>query len=155
MRRRSLLAPLLCLAILISGCGPEVVTEANKESIAATLNGYLKLLAEAYSSGNVEILKEFAAEKEVARVYTRVSELADAGRYVDATFYQMTVEDIVIWSHANAYATTVEVWDLRVRTNGAGVLLGEETNQASRVKYQLKLRDGKWQVLHRELDQTL
>jgi len=145
----------LATGALLSGCGPEEVTEVDKDSISVTLNGYLKLLSEAYSTGNVEVLKEYAAEKEVARVYTRVSELADEGKYVDATFYQMTLEEVVIWSHANAYATTVEVWDLRVRTNGSEVLLGEETNQASRVKYQLKLRDGTWQVLHRELDQTL
>lgn len=153
---RVALAVLAAFGLLTLACGPEEVKEEDRAGLTASLNGYLPTLAQAYTSGNVEPLRAYAAEKEVARVFTRVSELAEEGKYVDATFHQMTVEDVVVWSHANAFVTTVEVWELKVRAYGSDTLLGEDVRQTSRVKYQLKRRSGDdWQVLHRELVQVL
>ena len=76
-------------------------------------------------------------------------------------FLSFTVEQVNIWNYANAFVTTIEVWDLRVFTDG-GTQLSEELGQRSRVKYQMKRVDSmefeegeeEWLILHREIDQS-
>lgn len=148
-----LLAALLTVGL--AGCGAEKVTDEDRQQLEATLREYLPLLSEAYDSGNIEPLRGLAAEREMARIHKRVSELADEGKVVEPTFRQLTVEDVQIWNHSNAFVTTVEVWDLRVFPIGSSTVLSEELNQSNRVKYQLKREGGEWQVLARELEQTL
>ncbi len=143
------------LFLALPSCGPEVLTEEDRLAITSTLEAYIPALAEGYTSGNLEPLKEFAAEREVARVYSRVAELAEEGKFLEATYRQMTVEQILVWGHANAAVTTLEVWDLRVYTSGSQVLLGEELDQSNRVKYQLKKRGKRWEILMRELEQAI
>lgn len=149
------LFPCLVAWTVLVGCGEKPLTEEDRQDITQALRDYLPVLAKGYTSGNLESLKEFAAEREVARVFTRVSELADEGKFVEPTFREMTVEDIQVWGHANAFVTTLEVWDLRVYANGSQSLLGQELDQSNRVKYQLKRRGPRWEVLLRELDQAI
>ncbi|MEM9292443.1 MAG: IMS domain-containing protein [Acidobacteriota bacterium] len=149
-----LLALVLPLGLTACG-GEEEISEEDQSAIATLLESYLPVLATGYASGDLEPLREYAAEREVARAFTRVTELAESNRYVEPTFHQLTVEEVVVWGSANAYVTTVEVWDLRVFAYGSAQLLGQEIGQSSRVKYQLKKRGGQWQVLYRELAQVL
>lgn len=147
------LSLLFCCALV--ACGGATVTDEDRSQVESTLRAYLPLLSEAYESGNIEPLRELAAERELARVFTRVSELADEGKVVEPTFRELTLEDVQIWNHSNAFATTVEVWDLRVFPTGSSTVLSEELGQSNRVKYQLKRRGEQWQILARELEQTL
>lgn len=149
------LSLLVVLSTALSGCGPEKVSDEDRAAIEQTLRRYLPVLAKAYADGNIEPLREFAAERELARVYSRVSELAEEGKVVEPTFRQLTVENVTVWSYSNAYATTLEVWDLRVFPTGSSTVLSEELDQSNRVKYQLQRRGDHWQILARELEQAL
>ncbi|MCB1057447.1 MAG: DUF4101 domain-containing protein [Acidobacteria bacterium] len=159
MARKHLVLVALSLLLLAAGsliaCGPEEVSDADRAAIEQTLRSYLPVLAKAYADGNIEPLREFAAERELARVYSRVSELAEEGKVVEPTFKQMTIEQVVVWNHSNAYVTTLEVWDLRVFPSGSSTVLSEELDQSNRVKYQLQRRGDHWQVLARELEQAV
>ena len=150
-----LLASGLLALVAAGACGQKEITEEDRAAIISTLENYLPLLAESYATGDLEPLKDLASEREVARVFTRVSELADEGKYVQPTFHRMTVEEIAPLGRSNVYVTALEVWDLRVRARGSDAQLGEDLDQRSRVSYQLTRRGGRWQVLFRELDQAI
>ena len=63
----------------------------------------------------------------------------------------MTVEDVKVWGNANAFVTTVEVWDLKSVAAGTGIVVQEIDGQSNRVRYQLKKNQGRWRVLFRTI----
>ncbi len=141
------------LVLVATGCSPSDSVEeqaADRREVLETLKGYLALLSEGYATGNLEPMRELAAEKEVAMVSKQVSEYMALGLVVDAQLREITLEDLTVWSVNNAYATTVEVWDLRKKVMGTERLLSEALGRSHRVKYQLKRRPEGWQVLYRE-----
>jgi hypothetical protein len=147
---------LLLLPFLLLGCGPETVSGEEEKELEELLLAYLPVMSEGYGSGNLEPLREYAVEKELARMFKRISELAQEGRTVEPELKSLTVEDVYMWGGgANAVVTTFEVWDLRVYASPSHVLLGEETDQANRVKYHIKRCSGRWEILNRELVQTI
>lgn len=131
----------------------QVDEEAEKQEVQQTLEEYLPLLAAAYASGDLEPLRPWAAEKEMARIYKRVEELSAQGRTLVPTFRQVTVEDLNVWNYSNAYATTIEVWDLEVYATGTDQILSQEYEQSNRVKYQFKREDDRWRVLFRTIQE--
>ena len=147
------LAVALLAVLAVAGCG-EVMgpdPEEDRREIETTIRDYLPLLAQAYATGNVVPLKELAVEKEIARVRFRADELADQGIVYEPEFKELTVESFNTWQYANAFVTTVEVWDVRSYALGSHSLLSEVIDQKNRVKYQLKRKDHGWVVLYREL----
>jgi ARC6-like, IMS domain len=152
--RRALIPLLLCLATLAAACQSRAEREAVDEaSIQAMLEQFLPLLGAAYGSGEIESLRPYAAEKELARIQTVVSGLADQGRYLEPKFLRLTIEDSHLWNHSNAFVTTLEVWDVRLHALGSGELLAEEPEKSYRVKYQLKRDAGSWRVLFRGIQE--
>ncbi|MEE2775422.1 MAG: hypothetical protein VYE73_01465 [Acidobacteriota bacterium] len=96
-----------------------------------------------------------AAEKEIAGMEKRIGDLLVESRVIRPTVKSVQVEDVQIWNYANAFVTTLEVWDLRVYAAGTDQVLSEALDQTNRVKYQMKReRQDKWLVLFRELDTT-
>lgn len=153
--RRRFLLPLLAPALLLAaGCGGSSAKgEADRAGIEAAIEAYLPLLATAYAEGDLAGLAGHAATKEIASVDKRIQDLKLQGRVLEPKLRSVTVEELNVWSHSNAYVTTVEVWDLQVYSTGARQLLSEELGQQNRVKYQLK-RDGDgWLVLYRTIVQ--
>jgi len=151
--RASVGALALLLALGCSDAARQVDEEETKKEIETTLQAYLPLLAEAYATGDLEPLRPWAAEKEMARIYKRVEELAAQGRTLVPTFRQVTVEELNVWNYSNAYATTIEIWDLEVYASGSDQILSQEYEQSNRVKYQLKRDDDRWRVLFRTIQE--
>ena len=142
----------LATTVLVSACGPEASARPeNREAIQATLEAYLPRLAEAYTTRKFDGLKGLAADKEIAAVSKRIEDLARQGRVLEPEFKELAIEKINIWSHSNAYATTVETWDLKVYATGAHQLLSQELDQRNRVRYQLKRSGDGWLVLFRTI----
>lgn len=139
-----------------NGASQEQNLAADKESIREMMQAYLPLLGEAYESGNIEILRPYVAEKEMASLLKRIGEFMDQeGRVIRATLQSFTVEDVEIWNYSNAFVTTLEVWDVEVLASGSDQVLSQSLGQRNRVKYQLKRRDDGWLVLHRQIEATL
>jgi hypothetical protein len=148
------LSTLVLMLLVAAGCGPSAERQQlNRDEIKADLEVYLPLLGEAYATGNLEPLREWAVEKEVARVRKRLDDLASQGRRLVPTFRQMTIEDVHIWNYSNAFVSTLEVWDLQILATGTENLLTEELGQRNRVKYQLEREKDHWRVLFRTIQE--
>ena len=142
----------LLLPILLLACGPSPERKAAEQAkIDALLKDYLPKLAQAYAAQDAQVLKPLAAEKEIASVAKRVSDLAAQGRVLRPTLRSFTIEDLELWNVTNAYVTTLEIWDLHVFASGTDTELSKELEQSNRVKYQLKREDGRWIVLYRTI----
>ena len=100
------------------------------------------------------ILTGVAVEKEIAGLEKRVRDLLAEGRVIRPAPKSIQVESVETWRYVNAFATTVEVWDLRIYAAGTDALLSETLDQRNRVKYQLQRDGDHWLVLFRELDAT-
>ena len=124
------------------------------EGIQSLLEQYLPRLAIAYRTGDARILEGYAAEKEIAGMNKRITDLDRESRELYPTFKSVQLEQAHVWGHVNALATTLEVWDIEVYVAGTQNLLSSVENQTSRVKYQLKRVDDSWIVLFRELETT-
>ena len=139
------------LVLLVACSSGESGESSARQEIEQMLGEYLPVLAEAYSEDDPLRLSEWVAEKEVARVHKRIEELAAQGSMLKPTFQSVTVEDVKIWGNANAFVTTVEVWDLRSVAVGSDQLIQEVEGQVNRVRYQLKKDQGRWRVLFRTI----
>ena len=141
---------------LLTACSdPNVVNPDDEASIEELLGRYLPKLSEAYATGDVEVLRDVAAEKELAGLVKRISDLQnEESRTVVPSLRSFDIEQVTIWNHSNAFVTTLEVWDLTVMASGTDHVLSEVEGQRNRVKYQLKRREDTWQVLHRAIETT-
>jgi hypothetical protein len=136
----------------LATCTSAETNEARaREQIQEMLEEYLPVLAEAYATENPELLSTWVAEKEVARVRKLLDELAAQGRTFEATFRSVTVEEVKIWGHANAFVVSLEVWDIKSLAAGTGQVLQQVTGQANRVRYQMKRNEGRWRILFRTI----
>ena len=145
---------LLCIpvALFLLTCSSAENEEAEaRQEIEGMLSEYLPILADAYREDDPLRLSEWVAEKEVARVHKRIEELADQGSSLQPTFRSVTVEDVRIWGNANAFVTTLEVWDLKSVAIGTGMVVQEIDSQVNRVRYQMKKDQGRWRVLFRTI----
>jgi len=154
-----LVAPFMAFVIVIialSGCGPsEEKVEIQRSDVEADLGEFLPLLAASYSDGNVERLRPYTAEKELARITLRVQELAAEGKVLAPEFQSVTVESVNAWSANQAFATTVEVWQIRLYTIGAERrLITEVPPESSRVKYQIRFDGERWRVMARQIEEA-
>jgi uncharacterized protein YgbK (DUF1537 family) len=152
----TLLLAALCAGLAAGACGEPSAedTAEDREAIQAFLEEYLPKLAEAYRTGEVAALDPVAAAKEQEKVARRVQELAKTGEVLAPVLESVQVEDVTVWNEVNAYATTVEIWDVRTYALGTERVVREQLAQANRVKYQLKRSGGRWRVFWREVERT-
>jgi len=151
--------PPACAALLLStvvlwGCEGIVALDPEqvRTEVEAALEAYLPKLAAAYAEGDPSLLEGVAVEKEQAVVELRLAELASQGQIYDTTLKQLTVEDVRV-DRTTAYVTTIEVWDIEVRTLVSKHLVRSYPDQRYRVRYQLKRQDGRWLVYFRNLQE--
>lgn len=126
-----------------------------KATVETVLESYLPAMATAYGSGNLEPLREWAVEKELAALERRLVVMNEQGLSLQPTLVDVVVEDAQPWNRINAFVTTVETWDLRFMTSGGGSLVSERLGERQRVKYQFKQEGGRWWILYREVGETL
>jgi hypothetical protein len=151
MSLRRLTLALLGAATL--ACGPTQQQEqAHREEIRQVVAAYLPKLAEAYATGDARVLAGLAVEKEVASVAKSIDDLAGQGLAFRPRLKQLTLEDVTVWRQVNAYVTTMEVWDIDKLVLGTDRVLSQALDRSDRVRYQLKRREGTWQVLYREVE---
>ncbi len=152
-------ACLLTLSVLLLfGCAPSDSgpSAEDQAEVRQLLEGYLPAMAEAYRTGNVEVLRPFAVEKEIATLYKRISDFMEQeNRIVASTLKGFEVDEIKIWRHSNAVVDTTEIWDVRVLASGSETVLSEGLDQRDKVRYQLKRTDEGWRVIYRERVQTI
>ena len=152
---RYVLALLLPLALLAGCTGPsEEEADIDRQEIEVFLEEYLPKMAEAYATGDLEPVKPYVSEREVAVLQKNIRDLATQGRTVKTELQELTIEEVNPLSHATVSLTTVEEWSVRVYAQGTENLLAEDPSQFNRVQYQLDRDDGKWTLMARH-SQTL
>ena len=159
MKRVRVLGAIVLLVAI--GCGEPVstdgvpaVSESEREVFQARLEAYAPVLSEAYATGNIEVLRDFAVERVLAQVEKRVQDLAVAGMLVETELVSLVIEEIRPFGNNFALVTTLETWDLRYFSTGsAHSLVSERLGTRNRVEYQMKELDGEWMIFFRELKQ--
>jgi len=150
---------ILLVTAAFSGTGCDELStpdpEVDRAAIEQVLRAYLPELAEAYRTGKVDGLRSLAVEKEIVHVYQMIDQLNEQGQVYEPELQQLTLETFKVWNYSNAYATTVETWDVRSFALGSHVQLSAVEGQKNRVRYQLKRKDTGWVILYRELMETL
>lgn len=143
---------LLAASLAVVGCseGPDKELEAQVE-VQEFLEEFLPALGRAYAERNAYLVEDFVAQKEIARIGHRLSELSAQGQVYEPTLRSITIEDLNIWSNSNAYVTTLELWDVRRLAAGTDQVLTEVQDQPNRVKYQMKRNTDGWRVLYRTI----
>ncbi len=160
MRAAARSVPVLALlgALLlgsVTGCGPSKQSEAvDRQQIQSFLQEYLPKLAQAYRTGDTEPLAPYAAAKERATIEKRVTDLAKTGEVLAPELESLEIEDVTVWGVANAYVTTLEVWNIRTFAAGSDNVVRQALGQRNRVKYQLRRDNGRWRVFWRQLEKT-
>jgi hypothetical protein len=153
------LVPLLLLAG--AGCGGQSAEQqaaadaTTRAAVQEMLQAYLPAFATAYRTGDLEPLRTWAVEKEIASLERRLVAMNEEGLSLEPTLVEVVVEDVQVWNRVNAFATTLETWDLRFLSSGAGVVVSERLGERQRVKYQLKLEGEAWMVYYREVGETI
>jgi hypothetical protein len=143
----------LVLATVVAlGCGrsPERIA-ADRQAVESLLADYARLMSEAYTSGDTAALARVATGREVARVASRIRELADQGRGLRPVLKRQVVESVESYSATGATATTIETWDLRVVALGSETTVLDSPGQENRLVYSLVREGGRWWVLSRLL----
>lgn len=144
--------------VALAACGAppgELPPEEAKAEIQAMLEEYLPKVGQAYRESDSSVLEEYVVPKERARTEKRLAELEAQGVVYDPELVSVTVEDVSIWNYSNAFASTLEVWNVRSTTLSGDQVLQEKPGQRNKVKYQLKQEEGRWKVLYRELSEVL
>lgn len=143
-------AALLIFAVACGDAGSDGVSAEDRAEIEALLDAYLPRLAEAYRTGDIEVLRGYATEKEMATLYKLISDLmAEKGRFISSELKSYEIEEIKIWNHANAFVRTSELWDVQTVASGSDTVMSEMLDQRHRVVYQLKRTDEGWRVILR------
>ena len=152
LRIKTAAACALLATVALLGCSESVedADEARVE-IKAFLEEFLPALGRAYAERNAYLVEDFVAQKEISRIGKRLSELSAQGQVYEPTVQTITIEDVNIWSHSNAYVTTLEIWDVRRLAAGTDQVLTEVQDQPNRVKYQMKRDIDGWRVLYRTI----
>jgi DNA repair ATPase RecN len=154
VRATSGIATVLALTSLLVAvsCSPSTDDTAEaKEEIQAFLEEFLPALGQAYAQRDAYLVEQYVAQKEIARIGKRLDELSALGQVYEPTVRTITIEDVNIWSHSNAYVTTLEIWDVRRLAAGSDQVLTEALEQPNRVKYQLKRDADGWRALYRTI----
>ena len=145
-------ALVVCLTLLSAcgGAGAGGVSAEDRAEIGALFDGYLPRLADAYRTGDIEVLRGYASEKEMATLYKLISDLMEEkGRFISSELKSYEIEEINIWRHSNATVRTTELWDVQTVASGSDTVMSEMLDQRHRVVYQLKRTEEGWRVILR------
>lgn len=145
-----LLVACVALTTACGGRGEGGVSTKDRAEIEALFDAYLPRLADAYRSGDIEVLRGYASEKEMATLYKLISDLMEEkGRFISSELKSYEIDEIKIWRHSNATVRTNELWDVRTVASGSETVMSEMLDQRHRVIYQLKRTDEGWRVILR------
>ena len=154
MRAVRLIASLVALAAIGCGGSSERRAAADQE-IRQTIARYVEAMSEAYREEDARRLAVAATPREVEGLARRLADLGGEGKRLVATLRELEFEAVDAYNSTNATVQTLERWDLRVEHGSTGELLSQAVGQRNRVAYHLVRDQGRWQVLSRQLRETL
>lgn len=134
-------------------CQPDEAKE--KEEIKWVLEHYVQGLSKAYTKQNPALLKPFAAPLEVNQVRQFIKKLRYEGYALKPTLQNLTITYMDIYNGVNAFAKTVEVWQVTLVNAHTGEVVRKAMGQVLHVTYQLKKWDREgWMITSRIPEET-
>jgi hypothetical protein len=135
----------------LAACERTKPTAEETTALTAAVDGYLHALAEAYSTLDVKVLEGWASPNEIAAVNKLLRDLLATGDRLDATLRSAEIENLEVFREVNATAKLVEVWDVVRYDATTGVVRGRTPNSIQSTLLQLRLVQGKWLVVGRNV----
>jgi len=141
----------IVVALAVAACSPSEPPPEQRAEVEDAVRGYLRALAESYSSLNLEPLDGHASPVEVRNVRNLLQQLANTGDRVDATLVGIDVTGVDIFRDVNASVALVEVWDIVRYDALTGREKGRINGSVQTTLIQLRKIDGDWQVIGRHI----
>jgi hypothetical protein len=135
----------------VVGCEDTTPTPEERQAVEATITGYLGALAEAYSTFDLQPLRDWASPNEIAAVNKLLRSLAQTRDRVESSLLVFEVEHLEIFREINATVRLVEVWDVVRFDATTGVEKGRTPESIQYTLLQLRLVDEKWIVVGRSV----
>lgn len=142
------------LVVAAGACERDTPTPAEREAITAVIRPFLTQLAAAYATEDPSKLDGVAAPRMIESVKHGIEIMEAGGRRLEPVLVSVDITSMKVLRHANAILACTETWDTRSFDAYTGQLIGRDENSILHSHIQLKLVNGKWIVLDREVDET-
>ena len=152
--QRTKLAAVLALALAAAGCETEVPTPEERATLEPLVRTFLVQLAAAYGQMDPKPLEGIGAPRLMERARHAIELLKAGGDRLEPVLVDLTINEMKVLRHANAYVTCTEVWDTRRFDAFSGELVGEDASSVLHSSIQFKKLEGRWLVLFREVEET-
>lgn len=144
-----------CLVVLLLGaCERDVPTAEEREAITNLTRAFLLALAQAYSTMDTKPLEGLAAPRLINETWDGILTLRANDDRLDPVLVELTITDIKVLRHANAYVFCTERWDTKRLSVDGSVLKGHDPASVLHSVIQMKKLEGRWVVLYREVEET-
>ena len=154
MYRRRLIILVTAIALLAGACETDVPTPEEREAITPLVRTFLISLAKAYGDMDPRPLEGIAAPRFMEQAHHDIQLLQAGGVRLEPVLVNVTITDLKVIRHANAYVAATEVWDTRRFDSVTGEMVGQDAHSVLHSHIQFKKIDGDWLVLYREVEET-
>lgn len=152
--RRAVLPAVVVLALAAQGCETDVPTAAERGVIEPLVRTFLLRLAEAYEDLDPAGLEGLGAPRLLLEAERDIEMLRAGGIRLQPRLVSVEITDLKVVRHANAYVACTEVWDTTRIDSFTGEVVGRDSSSVLHSHIQLKLAQGAWLVLYREVEET-
>ena len=148
--------PLLgaAVALLLPACETDVPTPAERAAIEPVVRTFVVALARAYADLDAAGLAGVGAPRLLTDARRDIELLRAGGVRLAPRLVSLAITDLKVLRRANAYVACTEVWDTTRFDAFTGEQVGRDPASTLHSHIQLKLVDGAWLVLYREVEET-
>ncbi len=153
-RCKALPVVLLLLLLPLAACETDQPTPEERATLEPLVTDFLQKLAQSYREMDTAPLDGIAAPRMIDRVRHDIELLKSGGDRLDPVMKSVEITRLLVIRHANAYVNATETWDTKRFDAFSGELIGHNPDSVLHSHIQIKLMDGKWMVLYREVEET-
>lgn len=145
----------LALVVVLAGCGGAARDVEEQEAVKASVQDYLRALAQTYSTFDLSHLEGVASPNEIEAVEVMLKRLSMGGDRLEARLLGTEIDGLEIFRGVNATVRLTEIWDITRFDAFSGREKGRNPNSVQETLLQLRRVDGRWIVVGRSvLDRT-
>ena len=154
MHRRLLGLMVVTLALALVACETDTPTAKERQELTPAVHTFLVKLAQAYAAMDTTPLKGIASPRMMESVRENMDLVRAGGDRLEPKLLSETITSMKVLRHTNAVISVTEVWDTKRIDAMTGQVIGEDKATTLHSHIQLRLVNGSWMVLYREVDET-
>lgn len=139
------IAVLACAALVLSGCGADVLTP-EAEAVVGTVRAYNDALARAFVSLDMNELNVVATQDQAYSEFYLMAALGEGRMQMLSTLQSIEFGEVTFPAEGRATVTTTEVWDYDHVSLDTSETVRSERGVTYHLQYDLVLQDGRWLV---------